>query len=242
MNTQLEFENLNHEMTVFNTKIPDTVLAFQILEGAGLNENQWQMTLTLASDLTFKSMKGGLKTVFGSENVEKDCNFDNFYLDSQIKQENVCYTEQPSKLKKEKFNPLTKQGVVSHCAICNSKMHWVKDYQHKRSETANIAELNNETEDSPENIIEEANIVLMTTADTKIQTDLNAIIDTTCTKTIAGEELLNNYLKNFDVTLINQVQVNPSSRIFKFGDCHEVAAISSVKIPAQIGKKNFYYH
>ena len=47
-------------------------------------------------------------------------------------------------------------------------MHWAKDCQHKISETANIAELNNETEDNPENIIEEANIVLMTTADTEI--------------------------------------------------------------------------
>ena len=73
----LEFENLNHEMTVFNMKIPDTVAAFQILEGAGLSENQRQMALTLASDLTFKSMKGALKRVFGSENVEKDCSFGN---------------------------------------------------------------------------------------------------------------------------------------------------------------------
>ena len=151
-------------------KIPDTVLSFQILEGAGLNENQRQMALTLASDLTFKSMKGALKRVFGSENVEKDCNFDNSYLDSQIKQENVCYTQQPSKQKTGKFNPLTKQGVVSRCAICDSKMHWAKDCQHKRSETANIAELNNEAEDNPENIID----------DTIIQTDLNAIINTAC--------------------------------------------------------------
>ena len=81
----LEFENLKHKMDVFNRKIPDTVLAFQILEEAGLNENQWQMALTLPSDLAFKSMKGALKRVFGSENVEKDCNFDNPYLDSQIK-------------------------------------------------------------------------------------------------------------------------------------------------------------
>ena len=72
-------------------KILDTVLVFQILEGAGLNENQRQMVLTLASDLKFKSMKGALKRVFGSENVEKDCNFDNSYLDSQIKQDNVLY-------------------------------------------------------------------------------------------------------------------------------------------------------
>ena len=37
-------------------------------------------------------------------------------------------------------------------------MHWAKDCQHKISEKANIAELNNETEDNPENIIEEANL------------------------------------------------------------------------------------
>ena len=192
----LEFENLNHEMAIFHMKIPDTVLAFQVLEGTGLNANHRQMALTLANDLTFKSMKRALKRVFGSENVEKDCNFDNSYLDSQIKQENICYTQQASKQKKGKFNPLTKQGVTSRCAICDSKMHWAKDCQHKRSETANTAELNNETENNPGNIIEEANIVLMTTD-----------------------------------------EVNPSSKIFKFGDGHKVTAISSVKIPTQTGEK-----
>ena len=222
-------------MTVFNIKIPDTALVFQILEGADLNENQRQMALTLAIDLTFESMKGALKRAFGSENIEKDCNFDN--LDSQIKQENVCYTQQPSRQKKEKFNPLAKQEVVSRCAICYSKMHSVKDCQHKRSETANIAELNNETEDNLENIIEEANTVLMTTADTKIQTDLNAIIDTASAKTVAEEEWLNNYLQNLDDTLINQIEVNPSSRIFIFGDVHTVTSISPVKIPGQMGEK-----
>ena len=80
----LELENLNHEMAVFNMKIPDTVLAFQVPEEAGLNENHRQMALTLASDLTFKSMKGALKRVFGRENIEKDCNFDNSYLNSKI--------------------------------------------------------------------------------------------------------------------------------------------------------------
>ena len=133
---------------------------------------------------------------------------------------------------------MTKQGVVSRCAVCVSKIHWAKECQHKRSETANIAELNNKTEDNPENIIEETNMVLMTTDVFKIQTDLNAIIDTACTKTVAGEEWLNNYLKNLDDTLINQVEVNPSNRISKFGDGHKVTAISSVKRPAQSWEKN----
>ena len=134
---------------------------------------------------------------------------------------------------------MTKQGIVSLCAICDSKINWAKDCQHKRSETANIAEPNNETEDNPENIIEEPSIALMTTADSKIQTDLNAIIVTICTKTVPAEEWLNNHLKNLDDTLINQVEENLSSRVFKFGDGHKVTAISSVKIPAQIGEKMF---
>ena len=66
----------------------------------------------------------------------------------------------------------------------------------------------------------------------KIQTDLNEIIDTACTKTVAGAEWLNNYLKNLDDTLNNQKEVNPSIRIFKFEDGHKVTAISSVKISA----------
>ena len=115
-------------------------------------------------------------------------------------------------------------------------MHWAKVCQHKRPEAANIPELKNKTENNPENIIEEANIILMTTADTKIRTDLNAVIDTGCTKTVAGEEWLNNYLKNLDDSLTNQVEANPSSRILKFGG-HKVTAISSIKIPAQTGGK-----
>ena len=48
----LEFENLTLEMNNCNMTLPDTVLPFKILEGAMINENQHQMTLKLASDLT----------------------------------------------------------------------------------------------------------------------------------------------------------------------------------------------
>ena len=143
----------------------------------------------------------------------------------------------PSKQKKGKFNHLTKQGVVSRCAVCNSKMYWAKECQHKGSETVYIAKLNDETEDNVKNIIKESNIVIMTTDDTKMQTVLNTIIDIARTKTDAGKEWLNPYLKNLDDTLINQVEVNPSSRISKFGVGHKVTTISSVKIPGKIGEK-----
>ena len=43
----LEFENLSHEMTIHNIALPDTVLAFKILEGAMITDNQRQMDIML---------------------------------------------------------------------------------------------------------------------------------------------------------------------------------------------------
>ena len=97
----LEFENLSHEMSTFNMAFPDTVLAVQILEGAGLNESQRQMALTLANDFTFKSMKGALKRVFRHQ-IEDENPINSSVLDVLIKQENVCYTQPSNKQKKTK--------------------------------------------------------------------------------------------------------------------------------------------
>ena len=47
----LEFENLNHEMSIHNMALPDTILAFKILEGL-INDNQRQMAFILATDLS----------------------------------------------------------------------------------------------------------------------------------------------------------------------------------------------
>ena len=234
----LEFENLSHEMSSFNMTFPDTVLVFQILEGAGLNENQCQMALTLANDLTFKSMKGALKRVF-SDKIEDENPINRPFLDVPIKQENVCYTQPSNKQKKTKYNPLTKQGIISRCAICDSKMHWAKDCQPKRIQAANIVEIDDKKEDNYE--FEEVNIVLMTTENPEPlkQNELNAIIDTACTRTVAGQGQLQNYLKNLDDSLLNQVEITKSNRVFKFGDGHQVT-LSSVKIPDQIGQKNCF--
>ena len=73
----LEFENLNHEMSIYNMDLPDTVLAFKILEGAMITDNQQKMTLTLASDLSFKSMRVALKRIFGETSYMNISNDDN---------------------------------------------------------------------------------------------------------------------------------------------------------------------
>ena len=206
----LEFENLSHEMSSFNMTFPDTVLAFQILEGAGLNENQREMALTIADDLSFKSLKGAVERVF-SDKVEDENPINSSFLDVPIKQENVCYTQPSNKQRKINYNLLTKQGIISRCAICDSKMHWAKDCQHKQIQAANIVEIDDEKEN--DNEFQEVNIVLMTTENSEPlkQNELNAIIDTACKRTVAGQGWLQNYLRNFDDSLLNQVEITKST-------------------------------
>ena len=104
------------------------------------------MALTLANDLTFKSMKGALKKVF-SDKVKDENPINSLFLDVPIKQENVCYTKPSNKQKKTKYNSLTKQDIISCFAIYDSKMHWAKYCQHKQIEAANIVEIHNKKED-----------------------------------------------------------------------------------------------
>ena len=61
----LEFEHLNHKILEYDMKLPDTVLAFKLLDdGAGLSEQQRQMALTVASDWKFETMRSALKNIF----------------------------------------------------------------------------------------------------------------------------------------------------------------------------------
>ena len=58
----VEFEHLYYKMAEHDMKLPDTILAFKLLDGARLNEAQRQLALTLGNDLTFSSMKSTLKS------------------------------------------------------------------------------------------------------------------------------------------------------------------------------------
>ena len=65
----IEFENLNHLMENQNMKLPDKVLAFKLLDGATISENQPQLRLTLANDVVFNSMKTALKNILSDKQI-----------------------------------------------------------------------------------------------------------------------------------------------------------------------------
>ena len=114
----IEFEYLNDQMLKFELKLPDKLLCLKLLDGASLNTNQMQMTLSITSALKYRSMKAALKWIFIRTGIsEKDSG------DIEIEQESIFYTKLGGSKQKVKLNPINKHGQVSQCSICNSKMH-----------------------------------------------------------------------------------------------------------------------
>ena len=51
-------------------KLPDAVLAFRLLDTAGLSVKDKQLALTSCSDLAFSDMKSALKRIFDNKSPE----------------------------------------------------------------------------------------------------------------------------------------------------------------------------
>ena len=115
------------------------------------------MYLTLANDLTYNSRKATLKCIFGDKintSVNKEYNGNII-----IKQEESAMVFEQSKNPKKKLNPMNKQGKITRCIICDSKMHWAKNCPHKTNiKSVNFAE----THGDDDNDDKEVNIILMT--------------------------------------------------------------------------------
>ena len=141
---------------------------------------------------------------------------------------------------KKKLNPMNKQRKITRCIICDSNMHWAKNCPHKsiEKEKVNITETDSDNESDNE----EVNIILMTNEYEILinEMEVNAVIDTACTKTVSGENWFQNYLKCLDDTALNKVRVIPSEKTFKFGDGRKIVSNFQATIPAKIGSTDCF--
>ena len=63
----IEFEQRYNKCKKYNMVLPDTMLAFKLLDNAGLGQSDRQLALTACSDLKFDTMKGALNRIFGTK-------------------------------------------------------------------------------------------------------------------------------------------------------------------------------
>ena len=68
----IEFEHLYHKMTNHEMSLPNTVLTFELLDGAKLSEDERQLALTLGDSLEFETMKSALKQIFTKSTIANE--------------------------------------------------------------------------------------------------------------------------------------------------------------------------
>ena len=133
----IEFDRNYNKMSKLKMKLPDAVLAFKLLDTAGLSVKDKQLALTACSDLTFSDMKSALKRIFGdnsppegaSESNDPDCAY---YTRFAGKRDAQSSFKNQSTVPGS--NPFDKFGRRSHCAVCQSTYHWAKDCPHKNEQ------------------------------------------------------------------------------------------------------------
>ena len=126
--------------------------------------------------------------------------------------------------------------------ICDSKLHWANKYPNKNYQNVNILE-DNGNNYADNDLFGEANIVLITENLSKSEIFVaealeSAVINTACTKTVAGEQWFNNFMSNLTENSMKETEYFLSSTIFRFGDGRQVTAIKRVVFPAVITGKH----
>ncbi|CAC5404047.1 unnamed protein product [Mytilus coruscus] len=247
----IEFEQRYNKCKKYDMGLPDAILAFKLLDNAGLSQSHRQLALTACSDLKFDTMKSALNRIFASKyqnvpgerdsvvTVKEESAFvsDGYYQRGRSSRRNCPRNRADrstnfSRLK-TKMNPVF-NGNVSRCKICDSKFHWVKDCPHKQLDV-------NLTEHESDELNETVNITLLTSAQefkpltVFVTEDYNAaVIDTACSKKVCGSKWLYEFVESFDPGL-DQITCFESHVPFKFGDGQTVYSYQKVKIPALIG-------
>ena len=136
-------------------------------------------------------------------------------------------------------------GQIMRCTICDSKMHKANECQHGKDYHQSVHYSQNDYEsyesDSShnENNDEFCNFVLLTNLPSEkvflTETYGAAIVDTGCTKTVAGTSWLENYMGTLSENQQSKVEPLPSNTLFVFGDGRKVVPEKRVVVPVEIG-------
>ena len=234
----LEFERSYKRMIEHEMILPDPVLTFKLLDGANITNDERKPALTFCVDLKYEKMKSALKRHFASpvpqnQNHEMEIKQEEIFWNKKLRKQRL-YNEQ-SKRNENNINPLDKHGKISRCKICDSKLHSANKCPHKYDQNINVVE-------DQESDTEEVNIILMTENITNeeilvLEASKSAVIDTACTKTVAGEQWFVNYKSNLTADSIKNIKIFQSNTKFKLGDGEQVSAVKKVIFPAKIAEK-----
>ena len=254
----IEYERLYKRCLKYEMKLPDAILAFKLLDGSGLDLRERQMAMTAcaasALTMTFDNMKSALNRIFADKPSETGSSAISVKPEMALFTSDSRRSRRPSEWSKKSdlprgTNPLNRFGKRTRCAVCQSVFHWAKDCPNKVSaeEVKIVDSQNKKTTEAGKGLEdwESCNLTLFTE---NLQPDDfgdnevlvvealgTAVLDTACTKTVCGEEWLNNYKTLLSEEEKHSLKVNDSRVGFRFGDGERHYSYQKVTLPATIG-------
>ena len=146
---------------------------------------------------------------------------------------------------KGKKNPLGTDGKPLKCFKCGSEYHFRDKCKDRNSNESGLISICNEVKDDGEIHAENDNLEfeLVMIADMIDQicllvedAGMRAIIDSACSKTVAGKVFIEKYVQHLPSSMKEQVEIGtPSKTIYQFGGGEQRRSLRKVKLPAWIG-------
>ena len=247
------FDRANTKLKNMKMIIPDGVLACKVLLSANLLARERQLVLAATPNLTYSDMKGSLKRIF-SENITRkeetlDLKTEPAFVTSidsttDETQDMALYSSnfrgkgrsnwknsrgfQKKKVTFRGKNPLDSTGRVTTCAICGSRNHWQRDCPD-----------NDDTDKSDSRPKDPTFLTFACFSQSLIEsTYKRGILDSACTKTVAGTDWMNDFVAALPRNMKEKVTKNHTTAKVVFGGGDSVESLTNVVIPVSIGSLN----
>ena len=139
-------------------------------------------------------------------------------------------------------NPKDNKGNYTICRRCRSIFHWISDCPHVPPEEKPNTYYTSNTDD-------EIYIALLQSCVPHSKDEISSlvsetfgkgVIDSGCSKTVAGINWLNDYLQTLSEDEQNSIQYSDSHALFRFGDSNPVISQKKALLPMTIGDKNVF--
>ena len=142
-------------------------------------------------------------------------------------------------------NPKDNKGNYTICRRCRSTYHWIADCPHIAPEER----LNSSGTYYARNADEEIYIALLQSNIPRTKDEITGlvaetfckgVIDSGCTKTVAGENWFNEYTESLSDEEIAAIQYTDSEALFRFGDSNPVRSVKRALLPMVLGGKHLH--
>ena len=255
----LEFVRRNAALGKYNVSIPNCILAFKLLDCAGLEVKEKQIVLTAVSfsesDKMFESMQQALKKFFGSQEVlslgARSGDSTSETPTVAVKCEPVFNTEEVNVVTRRRGrggfrgrgnmgmgntsvrsgqkNSADRYGNVRKCFICGSEYHLSPACPRNVYVTITTEEENKEAESYA--VVENPSTMMSVLMTESVS---YAILDTACSSTVCGSDWLKAYTQTLSEEEILRIEEGESATTFKFGDGKVYKSMKKVKFPVNI--------